>query len=450
MANQSTSGSPNLVNFNFDIPLPPPASPLLSETLETHPVLRGDHCDSQGNILPPGAPPPPIQNPPAFGDFAPFESHASFELTDLIYHCNKMPAGQIDELCQIWASSLPPDTQPPFANKADLYSTIDNITAGNLPPWESFTLKQNMDNDSGDPAPWKLAKFEVFFHNPLEMMHSQLGNPDFKGEMDFSARWVFDTAGKRRYRDFMSGNWAWRQSDIIAQDETIPNADGAVFCPIILGSNKTTVSVVTGQNDYYPLYMSNGLVHNSVRHAHHNAVSLIAFLAVPKTDRQHSDSADFRTFRRQVFHESLCRILKYFRQGMERPEPPIWYGDGYYHCTIYGISLYIADYPEQVLLACIVQGWCTRCTIQHDDLDGPGDLHDHEHTEALCDVMDSKTLWDDYGVVDGIMPFTHGFPSANIHELLSSDLLHQLIKGKFKDHLVTWVGEYLEIQHGQK
>lgn len=32
--------------------------------------------------------------------------------------------------------------------------------------------------------------------------------------------------------------------------------------------------------------------------------------------------------------------------------------------------------------------------------------------------------------------------------MLSSDLLHQLIKGVLKDHLVQWVGEYLECEHG--
>ena len=74
-------------------------------------------------------------------------------------------------------------------------------------------------------------------------------------------------------------------------------------------------------------------------------------------------------------------------------------------------------------------------------------------------------LWDDYGIVSGIMvcfgclsnsclpslcvsqPFTHGFPRADIHELLSPDLLHQIIKGTFKDHLVTWVTEYIKLHH---
>lgn len=36
------------------------------------------------------------------------------------------------------------------------------------------------------------------------------------------------------------------------------------------------------------------------------------------------------------------------------------------------------------------------------------------------------------------------FPRANVHELLSPDLLHQLIKGTFKDHLVEWVCMYIK------
>ena len=45
--------------------------------------------------------------------------------------------------------------------------------------------------------------------------------------------------------------------------------------------------------------------------------------------------------------------------------------------------------------------------------------------------------------------FTNAFPRADIHELLTPDLLPQVIKGTFKDHLVTWVEEYLAITHGQ-
>ena len=38
------------------------------------------------------------------------------------------------------------------------------------------------------------------------------------------------------------------------------------------------------------------------------------------------------------------------------------------------------------------------------------------------------------------------FPQADIHELLAPDLLHQLIKGAFKDHLITWVNEYIKAE----
>jgi len=54
--------------------------------------------------------------------------------------------------------------------------------------------------------------------------------------------------------------------------------------PFILGSDKTTVSVGTGHTEYYPLYGSPGNVYNSVRRAHKNAVTIIGFLAIPKSN----------------------------------------------------------------------------------------------------------------------------------------------------------------------
>jgi hypothetical protein len=46
-------------------------------------------------------------------------------------------------------------------------------------------------------------------------------------------------------------------------------------------------------------------------------------------------------------------------------------------------------------------------------------------------------------------PFTTHFPCADIHKMLSADILHQLIKGTFKDHLVQWIGDYLYLKLGE-
>jgi hypothetical protein len=56
-----------------------------------------------------------------------------------------------------------------------------------------------------------------------------------------------------------------------------------MFAPVVLGSDKTTVSVATGQNEYYPLYASLGNVQNHLRRAHKGALTVIGFLAIPKS-----------------------------------------------------------------------------------------------------------------------------------------------------------------------
>ena len=157
--------------------------------------------------------------------------------------------------------------------------------------------------------------------------------------------------------------------------ETDAATEGAMYCAIILGADKTTVSVATGNVEYHPLYLSIGNVHNTARRAHRNAVVPIGFLAIPKStsihllecitlhkllgDWKYDIDALFRKFKRQLYHASLSTILKPLRPGMTEPmirRCP----DGHHWKVIYDLAGFIADYPEQVALAGTVSGWCPK------------------------------------------------------------------------------------------
>ena len=67
---------------------------------------------------------------------------------------------------------------------------------------------------------------------------------------------------------------------MIAED---PATHGSMFVPIVLGSDKTTVSVATGHTEYWPVYLSIGNIHNNARRVHKNSLVLLGFLAIPKS-----------------------------------------------------------------------------------------------------------------------------------------------------------------------
>ncbi|KAG6824485.1 hypothetical protein H0H92_006722, partial [Tricholoma furcatifolium] len=367
--------------------------------IESHPILDGTPCDIDGNDLNAGDPPPPRHDPP-FGDYSPFPNRASFEFAEFLYAHAEMSAAKIDRLLHLLACLHPND--PPESTRAKhIYSLIDQIEQGDV-PWDSFTIQYNGNLPENSPAPpWMTEEHEVWFQNPLHVLEGQLGNCDFADEMDVAPKRVF-REGVRRYRDLMSGNWAWQQCDLLAEDE---DTHGAMFVPVILGSDKTTVSVATGQNDFYPLYAAIGNTHNAARRAHHNALSLIGFLAIPKASKDYADNADYRKFRRQLFHTALEGILSSLRPYMMKPRITRC-ADGHFRRVIYGLGPYIADYPEQALLACIVQNWCPKCTAPPQDLDqGDAIPRRREHTERLLAESSMKELWDDYGIVGDLIVY---------------------------------------------
>ncbi|KAF5314796.1 hypothetical protein D9758_018852 [Tetrapyrgos nigripes] len=450
----SSRRSPRRRQNGSPIRLPWSAAPLdlqkYGTRVETHPILDGTPCDPDGYDLPSDTVPAPSPPDEQENDYSPFQNATEFKLAEFLYNKVQMSAGDIDTLATLISELVGPDNSEsvPFNNHKELYGLIDAIRQGDI-AWESFTVKFNGDlpDDMGSVPAWKQQEFQVWFRDPLAIMEQMLANPTFANQFDSSPKRLFKN-GKRLYHDLMTGNWAWFQCDKIAEDE---NTHGAMFCPVVLGSDKTTVSVATGQNDYYPLYISLGNVHSSVRRAHRNAVALLGFLAVPKTSQDHASSAEFRKFRRQLFHTSLEHVLSHLRPYMTSPRITKC-PDGYYRRVIYGLGPYIADYPEQALLACIVQNWCPRCTSPPDNLDSDEGRRSHEHTASLLegDGCTLKELWDDYGIVGDLRPFTASFPRADIHELLAPDLLHQIIKGTFKDHLVDWVFEYIDMTYSKQ
>jgi hypothetical protein len=54
---------------------------------------------------------------------------------------------------------------------------------------------------------------------------------------------------------------------------------------------------------------------------------------------------------------ALTVVNQRFGTAFEIPEV-VKCSDGHHRRAIYSLAAYLADYPEQVLLSSIVQGWC--------------------------------------------------------------------------------------------
>jgi len=153
-----------------------------------------------------------------------------------------------------------------------------------------------------------------------------------------------------------------------------------MFVSIILGSNKTTVTVGTGDIKYHPLYFSVGNIQNSVWRAHRNTIIPIGFWLFRKVcsliyiqssldqfsysldDCKYDKDPAFCKFKRQLYHSSISAILSTLKPTTSTPAVYCC-PNGHFRCVVFKIGPFIADYPEQVMLAGVKQGWCPRCVF---------------------------------------------------------------------------------------
>ena len=81
-------------------------------------------------------------------------------------------------------------------------------------------------------------------------------------------------------RQFLCIAHTLKSQDTITED---PSTHGAMLVPVFSGSDKTTVSVATGHQEYHPIYASAGNIFNTAWWGHGNAVVPVAFLPILKS-----------------------------------------------------------------------------------------------------------------------------------------------------------------------
>ncbi|KIK24337.1 hypothetical protein PISMIDRAFT_10321 [Pisolithus microcarpus 441] len=217
--------------------------------------------------------------------------------------------------------------------------------------------------------------------------------------------------------------------------------EGAVVAPVILSLDKTSLSQFSRDKKAWPVYLTIGNISEDVRcQVSAHTTVLIGYLPVSKLECFQKKGRLLTGYR--LFHHSmsllLCPLADAGRHGRD-----MICADGYL-CRVHPIlAAYIADFPEQCLVACNKESQCPHCLVQSNKR---GDLEDWA-SRSMADTL--KTLnrmrknkrsrkFDAEGLRAVFDPFWKDLPFTNIFACLTPDILHQLHKGIFHDHLVQW------------
>ena len=171
-----------------------------------------------------------------------------------------------------------------------------------------------------------------------------------------------------------------------------------------------------------------------------HATVLIGYLPVSKLECFSPKRRALETYR--LFHKCMNAILAPLIAAGTTGVDMVC-ADGYIRRVYPILAAYIADHPEQCLVACCQENFCPKCPVDTNargepaccPLKHPPDILDTLHNASMgAHPPDFERLG-----LRACQPFWKDLPHANIFTALTPDILHQLHKGMFKDHLVKWV-----------
>ena len=195
------------------------------------------------------------------------------------------------------------------------------------------------------------------------------------------------------------------------------------------------------------MYLSIGNISKEVRRQpSKRATLLVGYIPVTKLECfTKGPRRSLESYR--LFHECMRAILEPLvaaaNEGVE-----MVCADGCVRRVLPVVAAYVADHPEQCLLSGCQENFCPKCSVHSSNLGEPvySVMKDQSSVWEIISEQasgDKPTAFKELGL-RLINPFWRDLPHCDIFSCITPDLLHQLHKGVFKDHTVSWTTGCIE------
>ncbi|KIJ06479.1 hypothetical protein PAXINDRAFT_20331 [Paxillus involutus ATCC 200175] len=280
----------------------------------------------------------------------------------------------------------------------------------------------------------------LIWRNALEVVTELLSNPMFERYMTYDPHIVMRNM-EREYSEFFTGTRAF---DIQNQ---LPL--GATIVPIILASDKTPVTRHTGGLEMHPVFLTIGNIQSDVRmQATSHAWRCVAFMPLPEFEIH----PDFQTILvSRLFHRCMDVVFDTLKtsalHGVALTDAA-----GYTRNCYTPLVAYIADLPEQQLVACVSKN-ASPVTLAVLSQFGDPDIcapRTREHTlQQIAEVCHQVDPWDivrfqkaakSVKLLGVHHPFWRDWKFAEPSLFLTGEILHTCHKFFF-DHVLKWCKE---------
>lgn len=225
--------------------------------------------------------------------------------------------------------------------------------------------------------------------------------------------------------------------------------EGATIAPVILASDETQLSTFSGDKAAYPVYLTIGNIAKHVRRQpSRRATVLVAYIPLP--DLACCSKATRSDQYAQVYHTALTYLLEPMvsagKTGTKMVCP-----DGHQRYVFPILSALVCDHPERCKAACCPQNTCPQGDVNPKQRGQPTSCPRRDaivaatllraaaegRPHATKDKLKAKHLRPTYP------PFWLDLPHFDIFSAFMPDLLHQLHKGVFHTHLLSWCNKLM-------